>query len=260
MIIDLGAICAVINDGAGLTSEELRLVSPLAAEHVEKSFSLFLADDAAPFDPSVDGTRVGWDVDVAVLTHRFFSSRIDLRRRTVAFKRRSDEAWPLRIVLRAASTLFLTLDGWIPLHAAAVVRHGEAIVFPAPSGGGKSTLAASSPHQVLGDEMIAVNPASGLARPTVFWGDTVCRPAPCEDVPISALVGLRKGDRFAFAPVSGGEAARLITMSVLTPLGPPTASHVARAVSDASRRFRAGFMTWHIDAPPWDDLESVLGR
>ncbi|MHB0970745.1 MAG: hypothetical protein ACYC7A_03405 [Thermoanaerobaculia bacterium] len=136
---------------------------------------------------------------------------------------------------------------------------GEVVLFPAPSGGGKTTLASTSVHPVLGDEMIVVDPARGVAQPTVFWGDATCRVVPPHsELPLRAIVALRKGERFALERISTGAAVRLLTTTSLAPIAEVTAAQVTTLVAATVERFPCGVLTWRRDAPPWDELARSL--
>lgn len=59
---------------------------------------------------------------------------------------------------------------YLLLHGAILEKDGEAIIFPAPPGSGKSTLCAYLAHsgwRLLSDEMTVINLSTGLAEPFV---------------------------------------------------------------------------------------------
>ena len=64
--------------------------------------------------------------------------------------------------------LAMGLNRYLLLHASAVEREGECVLFSAESGSGKSTLAAGLAYagwRLLGDEFALIEPRTGLARP-----------------------------------------------------------------------------------------------
>lgn len=104
-------------------------------------------------------------------------------------------AYGLRQFLRCHVTEALLALGGLPLHAAAVARAGRAVVFLAPSGGGKTTLARSHGGEgLLSDDLALVVPGPGgpWVVPSPFPGREGT-PAPGAAAPLALLVDLVKG-------------------------------------------------------------------
>jgi hypothetical protein len=117
-----------------------------------------VAEDAARDRYRLDGGATG-AVD-------FAAGEAEVRLRS------DDPAASLETLLRSLyAHLALRKDGLL-LHAAGVLRDGEAHLFIGQSGSGKSTVAAlSRPALVLSDDLVIALPAGGrwLAHSTPFW-------------------------------------------------------------------------------------------
>ncbi len=79
----------------------------------------------------------------------------------------------------------IELGGALLVHACAFLVRGRVVLSPAPSGGGKSTLASLLPlASLLSDERILLRPAGGgyevLLPPPLFRGARIGRPRPPE--------------------------------------------------------------------------------
>jgi len=107
--------------------------------------------------------------------------------------------------------LWLVQKGWLPLHAAAVVRHGFGFVFLGRSGAGKSTvarMAQGAADVILHDERIFLGGQTGvyelLATPPLEWGGhtEVKRDDEDQGAPLSAVFILKKDTRDFLVPVS----------------------------------------------------------
>jgi hypothetical protein len=148
--------------------------------------------------------------------------------------------------------------GALPLHAAGVSLPFGAVAFFGASGAGKTTLASSSPHPVLSDELVVAR----LGEPPVlfrsgFWGEGSGPPVP--PAPLAALVELGKGPRFTLERLRPPEALRRLLEEVALPLGPslgPPALAVASALIERVPSYR---MEWTPSEPPWARLDEALG-
>jgi hypothetical protein len=108
------------------------------------------------------------------------------------------DADALVAVLRAALCDALAPDGAL-LHAAGVIVRDRALLFLAPSGGGKSTLSrlVGDRFPLLSDETVCVRPSrdgSGyLAYGTSLWSTAGPKRIPERGFPLAALCFLEKG-------------------------------------------------------------------
>lgn len=76
-------------------------------------------------------------------------------------------------ILGAALGVVLHQRGRLVLHASAVAVGGKAVALLAPSGGGKSTLAAAlhrRGHDIVADDVLAVDASGATTAPVVFPG------------------------------------------------------------------------------------------
>lgn len=92
--------------------------------------------------------------------------------------------------LRVLSCAILSRKGGAMIHASCVRTDRGAVLFPGPSGTGKSTIAGLAPEgTVLSDEVTAVQLVDGrlIAYPTPFWGD-LRRTRAAEAAPLRAAV------------------------------------------------------------------------
>jgi hypothetical protein len=143
-----------------------------------------------------------------------------------------------RLVLEGATTSI------IPIHAAALVRDGKAVVLCGPSHAGKSTLAAWLTHRKWGfltDEVGLLDisePATTIVRP--FW-----RP-----------VGVRRGGPIdAVVDVPGDEAEVLVPATRLGSLGEP-----APLVALVCPRYSAGAEGELTQLSPAEALTTVAAQ
>lgn len=94
--------------------------------------------------------------------------------------------------LRVLSCAILSRKGGVLFHASCVRTPGGAVLFPGPSGTGKSTIAGLAPEgTVLSDEVTAVQFVGErlVASPTPFWGD-LRRTRAADAAPLRAIVAI----------------------------------------------------------------------
>ncbi len=106
--------------------------------------------------------------------------------------------------LRVLSCAILSRKGGVLIHASCVRTAGGAVLFPGPSGTGKSTIAGLAPEgTVLSDEVTAVQFVNGrlAAFPTPFWGD-LRRTRAAEAAPLRAIVAIDRNPNDLAAPSS----------------------------------------------------------
>jgi hypothetical protein len=201
-----------------------------------------------------------WVGDRLLCSHRSFTAEIDPFAGRALLFRREERAYPLEAVIRTAMMARLPLLGGLPLHAAGVVALGRGVVFFGPSGAGKTTVASTSPHPVLSDELVAVNPARpfDLVR-SGFWGEGRASglggPAP-----LALLVDLAKGPAFGLTRLRPAEAAGRVLASAPVPLAPPLWSRALAVAAELVRRVPVYRMEWSPAEPPWERLAEVLAE
>jgi hypothetical protein len=192
-------------------------------------------------------------------SHASFTAEIDPLGGRARLCRRETRAYPLETVIRTSMMARLPLEGGLPLHAAGIVVEGRGVAFFGPSGAGKTTLAATSPHPVLSDELVAVAAADPFALVrSGFWGEGagVAR----DPAPLCALVALDKGPRTVLERLSRQNAVRRVVGSITVPLVPvlwTRALEVLAALVDAVPVYR---LEWTPSAAPWAELASALAR
>lgn len=216
------------------------------------------SDDPARF-PRMEPAVQRWDGERLLCSHASFTAEIDPFAGRARLHRREDRAYPLEAVVRTAMMARLPLLGGLPLHAAGVAVAGRGVAFFGPSGAGKTTVAATSPHPVLSDELVAVVAGSPfrLVR-SGFWGEG--RGGRTVPAPLALLVDLAKGDALAFTPLDASRAAGRLLASTPVPLAPPLWSKalgVAARIVAAVPVYR---MEWSPAEPPWERLGGMLAE
>jgi hypothetical protein len=193
-------------------------------------------------------------------SHRSFTAEIDPFAGRALLFRREQRAYPLEAVVRTAMMARLPLLGGLPFHAAGVVAQGRGIVFFGPSGAGKTTVASTSPHPVLSDELVAVNAARpfDLAR-SGFWGEgrESGRGGPA---PLALLVDLAKGPVLKLTRLRAAEAAGRVLASAPVPLAPPLWSRALAVTAALVQAVPVYRMEWCPAEPPWERLAGVLAE
>jgi hypothetical protein len=215
-------------------------------------FSLEAADEPlASLPPSGNSTILRWDGLVLLMSNPILTARLDFTTRKVAFQRSDADGRSLQILLRTLLTCELPRRGMLPLHAGAAIVDGRTIVFIGRSGAGKSTLAALSPHPLLSDELVAINPARGTSMETGFWGNAVIRPvAHRGEVPIRALLSLEKAQSNSLQGHTPAEAARSIVAATLVPAS-PLWSEALPLIDQASQSLAVRHLSWNKNQSPW---------
>ncbi len=124
--------------------------------------------------------------------------------------------------------------GYLPIHAAGVIRGGRLFLFAGPSGSGKSTIAASSLESgslVLDEDQVLVRPLSGDRFTADAWGYGV---QPC-NAPLAAFFSLLQSEEDRLTPLSQTHTARLLLerhQDIMTAFLP--AETIVRALKSAS--------------------------
>jgi hypothetical protein len=193
---------------------------PLTIEYtgnkaIPPSFRRFKTDGKIP-------TNQMWhlnteSIDTGHLPHSSFyfndPVEIDIKRRQLRyFYLRKNMSRGLnfdsRFIVFAYSQILASIQG-VLLHAAAVVKGGEAYLFFAPANGGKSTVVQlSKKYQVLGDDIIALRKIKrGFFAFSTPWkqGEFISL-KPSSKVRIKAVFFLKKSNQVYFRPVKPEEA------------------------------------------------------
>jgi hypothetical protein len=215
------------------------------------------SDDPALF-PREDPAVFRWEDGRLLGSHESFVAEIDPFAGRARLHRHGARAFPLEAVLRASLMARLPLAGGLPFHAAGVTVHGKGVVLFGPSGAGKTTVASTSPHPVLSDELVAVAPGRPfrLVR-SGFWGEGRAsgRVGPA---PLALLVDLARGPRLSLERLRPAEATGRFLASVPVPLAPPLWSRVLSVAAELVRAVPVYRMEWTPAEPPWEGLEALL--
>jgi len=191
-------------------------------------------------------------------SHRSFTAEIDPAAARARLFRRETRAYPLETVVRTAMMARLPLVGGLPLHAAGVVLDGRGVAFFGPSGAGKTTLAATCPHPVLSDELVAIAAGQPFDLvPSGFWGEGRSA-ARVRAAPLAALVALDKGPRTALEQQGPRAAVRRLVDSVTVPLAPPLWSQALRVLAAVVGAVPVYRLEWTPEVPPWDVLAATV--
>jgi hypothetical protein len=147
-----------------------------------------------------------WDLQV-----RLAARRVGGRVRWVGAGRCRMSPFSLDCVLRVIWSVLLPREDALLVHSCGL-RHAEiGVVFPGPSGLGKTTLARKAPDadDVLSDEMIAIRWTDDGWRVsgTPFWGDFARGGISMRSWPLRALAFLAQRDRVEMSPITSSEAA-----------------------------------------------------
>lgn len=178
-----------------------------------------------------------------------FQARYDpvQRRGTV---RQSANRHSIDSVIRILHTLTLAGQCGFLLHAAGVIRNGNAFLFPGRSGAGKTTLAGCAPRDacLLSDEVSCVRRSGTafLAWGTPFTGE-LATPGVNRSAPVKALCFLRQAAENRLVPVNEAEALRLLMLNVLFFANDPG---LVRQVFETAGEFVAATKAFHLDFAP----------
>lgn len=147
--------------------------------------------------------------------------------------------------------------GGLLLHAASVVSGGEGYVFPAVSGGGKSTLVSlSAEKEALTDELSPLRrEADGYwLFGSPFWGQLACQGRPAR-VPLKGVYFLKKGAAPTVMALSRSEAMRRALGVVMNfDLSLPTVNNILREVENLMTAVPCFELTFSRLLPFWPTL------
>jgi hypothetical protein len=260
-----GGLRFSVEPEAALTGEEEAALGRLdrdAGDGPAFRIELVAEDPWTSDDPSLfprwEPAVQRFEGDTLLVSHRSFTARIEPRSGRAEVFRREPRAYPLETVVRTAMMARLPLEGGVPLHAAGVVVGGTGVAFFGASGAGKTTVAGTSPHPVLSDELVAVVRARpyDLVR-SGFWGEGPPSDAP-GGAPLGALVDLARGPRLSFTRLPPARAVGRILASVPVPHAPSLWRRALAVVADLAAHVPVYRMEWSPVEPPWDALVGIL--
>jgi len=123
--------------------------------------------------------------------------------------------------VRAVFTLLAHAAGGVLLHAAGIVRGGQAYLFFGHSGSGKTTVCrvSQNQHTILNDDLILLLPQENewQAYGTPFWNPTQIRPS-AQTAPVAKMFQLKQAKRVFTQPLPAGRgvAALIANVPVIT--------------------------------------------
>jgi hypothetical protein len=198
-----------------------------------------------------------WVDGKLLASHLSFTAEIEPLESRARLHRRETRAYPLEAVVRTAMMARLPLVGGLPLHAAGVIADGRGLAFFGVSGAGKTTLAETSPHPVLSDELVALGPGDPprLVR-SGFWGEGR-GPERATGAPLAALVALDRGPSFDLERLGPSDAVRRLVSALPVPLAAPLWSRALAVAAGMVSRVPVYRMAWAPDEPPWDRLAAA---
>jgi hypothetical protein len=269
--LSVGGLPFVVTPGPGFSANEEEWLLRLRDEAGEaparsaRTFQLDLvavppwtSDDRSLF-PDDRPARIESHGQSVRISRSDFVAELDPGSARGRLFRRDPGIAALQVALKTAMAARLPFEGGLPLHAAAVVRDGEGLVFFGPSGAGKSTLASTSPFPVLSDELVAiVRDDLFRVRATGFWGTLDREGAPRGSHAVAALFELAKGPRLEIERLDPAPALRRLLGVVLVPPVGAVWSRALGGLKEFVTRVPVLRLTWSRTEPPWDELSSVL--
>ncbi len=169
------------------------------------------------------------------------------------------------------AALQLTLEAALPpgeavmLHASAGVVGGVSLLFPGPSGIGKSTCVRNGGFDaVLSDEICILrrHPSHGfVVAGTPFWSDHRPLPLNGDSVPLRLIAQLEKAPAATLHPLGGAEAASLLLRAVLLQTDDATARAAAfDLVCDAALATATARLSFPKEGPWLTAVRAAVSR
>ncbi len=207
--------------------------------------------------------RLAWDEGRLVARHAAFEAEIDPVAGKAVVRRDPRAVLGVVTTLRTALSALLPLQGGLVLHAAGLEHRGLGLACFGPSGIGKTTLAERSPWPVLSDELVALMPRRGgepyRISGTAFRGPLAGSQAPSTpEPPLTALIELAQGRRFALERLDPRVALRRVLGSITVPPGPPLWTAALGVVGDLVHAVPCYRMAWSLDESPFVLLATAL--
>ncbi len=171
----------------------------------------------------------------------------------------ADNPYSFDSFLRVFMSWLLPRSGGMLAHAASLARDGAGYLFPAVSGGGKSTLTRTAgPAEALSDELsLVLRDKDGYALAgSPFWGELACRSRPVE-VPLKGIYFLEKGPRPAVRPLPKTQAVRLLLKTLMSfDADPLSAQSLLRGAETLLDRVPFHTLVFSKSRPFWDAVEA----
>ena len=167
----------------------------------------------------------------------------------------------LQLTLEAA----FTPGDAVMLHASAGVVDGVSLLFPGPSGIGKSTCVRNGGFDaVLSDEVCILrrHPTHGfVVWGTPFWSDHRPLPLNADSVPLGLIAQLEKAPAPALQPLDAAEAASLLLRAVLLQTNDATARAAAfDLVCDAALATATARLSFPKEGPWLTAVRAAVSR
>ncbi|MGA7617193.1 MAG: hypothetical protein WBX15_18675 [Thermoanaerobaculia bacterium] len=202
--------------------------------------------------------RIVWFEDRVRVVHDDFQAEVLPFERRGSLFRRHRCTYAFMAALRTALTAVLPLDGGFALHGAAVSDGARGWAFFGPSGAGKTTLASTSPFDVISDEEVVVRGMPFVLGANGFWGALAAMDAPRGMVAMGAVAELDKSARFSLSRLERGDAVKALVRSLrvypVRGLWEATLLNIQNLV-ESIPVFRMG---WSPEAPVWEPFVRAL--
>jgi hypothetical protein len=234
----------------------------------ESSLDAFLAAKSAGVRPARDSVSRGMKPNVARLGERILAQRHDFAAVidpsggiVRAVIRRGTEAISIESLLRITCSYLAVLHGSVLLHAAGLIRQGCGVLFPGPSGTGKSTIVrlAVPEDTVLSDEMILAgrDGSDWYAAGTPFFGTNEGANRNMR-AKLKAVFLPVKDTRVLLKPVPPREAIRKLLVTVVSPGGDASMNQgILDACADIVDRVPFFALHFRKDNSFWKALDTI---
>ncbi len=212
-------------------------------------------------DPPENGPAAVTATDGRIhLRHARFEAELEPMRRRGWLIRDPSTSAPLEITLRTALCCALPLQRAVALHAAGIVIDGRGAAFFGPSGAGKTTLASSSPHPVMSDELVVVSGPPWELRSSGAWGELGPQPRSVDAVPLEFLAALDKGPEPVLSPLPPDSAIRKLLGVLVLPPSTGLWDQAFGVITELVKSVPTYRLRWFPSMPPWRVLQRIAFR